>query len=119
MLVIEIGSQKTNPSSFRWSDCATRATAVALVITTWTGDLPSRQRARLSFSLPGCRPAAGRKKPDEVIPKTAARHSEIGAGLLAATAGGIVPGVRVEFGRTRRGSGLGWQVDVAVPAARQ
>jgi hypothetical protein len=58
------------------------------------------------------------KKPEEAIPKADARHSEIGAGLLAATAGGIVPGGRLEFGRMRRGSGLGWQVDLTVPAAR-
>jgi len=33
-------------------------------------------------------------KPEEVIRKTGARHTEIGAGLLAATADGIVPGIR-------------------------
>ena len=121
MLVIEIGSQKTNPRQLSVGpDCATRATAVALVITTWTGDLPVEAAGTpvLQPSPVVVQPPA-EKKPDEVIPKTAARHSEIGAGLLAATAGGIVPGVRVEFGRTRRGSDLGWEVDVAVPAARQ
>jgi hypothetical protein len=121
MLVIEIGSQKTNPRQLAVGpDCATRATAVALVITTWTGELPVEAAGTPVLQAPAVvvQPPA-EKKPDEVIPKTDARHSEIGAGLLAATAGGIVPGVRVEFGRTRRGSGLGWQVDVTVPAARQ
>jgi hypothetical protein len=54
-----------------------------------------------------------------MIPKSDARQSEISAGLLAATAGGIAPGGRLEFGRIRRGSGLGWQLDLTVPAARQ
>jgi len=58
------------------------------------------------------------KESARAAPKAEARQSEIGAGLLAATAGGIVPGGRVEFGRMRRGSGLGWQVDLTVPAAR-
>jgi hypothetical protein len=121
MLAVEIGSQKTNPRQLAVEpDCATRATAVALVITTWTGELPVE-----AAGTPVLRPSAvvlqppTVKKPEEAIPETDARHSEIGAGLLAATAGGIVPGIRVEFGRTRRGSGLGWQVDVTVPAARQ
>jgi hypothetical protein len=120
MLVVEIGSQKTNPRQLAVGpDCATRATAVALVISTWTGDLPVEAVGTPVLQAPAVvvQPPA-EKKPDEVIPKTDARHSEIGAGLLAATAGGIVPGGRLEFGRMRRGSGLGWQVDLTVPAAR-
>jgi hypothetical protein len=120
-LLIEIGSQKTNPRQLAVGpDCATRATAVALVITTWTGELPVEAAGTPVLQAPAVvvQPPA-EKKPDEVIPKTDARHSEIGAGLLAATAGGIVPGLRVEFGRMRRSSGLGWQVDLTVPATRQ
>lgn len=121
MLVIEIGSQKTNPRQLAVGpDCATRATAVALVITTWTGELPVEAAGTPVLQAPAVvvQPPA-EKKPDEVIPKTDARHSEIGAGVLAAIAGGIVPGIRLEFGRMRRNSGLGWQVDLTVPAARE
>ena len=120
MLVVEIGPQQTNPRQLAVGpDCAARATAVALVIYTWTGDLPIEGEGTpilqpVALSL---QPSPG-KQPEKLIPKSA-RQSEIGAGLLAATVGGIVPGGRVEFGRMRRGSGLGWQVDLAVPAARQ
>jgi hypothetical protein len=113
MLTVEIGPQKTNPRQLAVGpDCATRATAVALVITTWTGELPVE-----SAGTPILQPLPA-KKPENVIPKTKASQSEIGAGLLATSAGGIVPGGRLEFGRMRRGSGLGWQVDLTVPAAR-
>jgi hypothetical protein len=121
MLAVEIGSQKTNPRQLAVGpDCATRATAVALVITTWTGELPVEAAGTPVLQAPAVvvQPPA-EKKPEGVIPRTDARHSEIGAGVLAATAGGIAPGLRVEFSRTRRGSGLGWQVDVTVPAARE
>ena len=121
MLVVEIGSQKTNSRQLTVGpDCAARATSVALVITTWTGELPIE-----AAGTPVLQPSAvvmqppTVKKPEEAIPEADARHSEMGAGLLAAIAGGIVPGVRVEFGRMRRGSGLGWRVDLTVPAARQ
>jgi len=120
MLVVEIGSQKTNPRQLAVGpDCATRATAVALVITIWTGELPVEAAGTpvLQPSAVALQPLT-MKKPEEVIPKTDARYSEIGAGVLMATAGGIVPGGRLEFGRMRRGSGLGWQVDLTVPAAR-
>jgi hypothetical protein len=120
-LVVEIGPDKTNPRQLALGpDCAARATDVALVISTWTGDLPVEVAGTpvLQPATPILQPSQD-KKPETVIPKSDARHSEIGAGLLAATAGGIVPGGRLEFGRMRRGSGLGWQVDLTVPAARQ
>jgi hypothetical protein len=121
VLVVEIGPEKTNPRQLAVGpDCAPRATAVALVITTWTGDLPVEAAGTpiLQPPMPILQASAG-KKPAEVIPKTDAGQIEIGAGLLAATAGGIVPGIRVEFGRMRRGSGFGLQVDLTVPAARE
>jgi len=121
MLVVEIGPEKTNPRQLAVGpDCATRATAVALVITTWTGELPVEAAGTpvLQPSAVVIQPPAV-KQPETAIPRADARHSEIGAGLLAATAGGIVPGLRVELGRMRRGSGLGWQVDLTVPAARE
>ena len=121
MLVIEIGSQKTKPRQLAvGSDCTTRATAVALVISTWTGDLPVEAAGTpvLQPATPILQPSRD-KKAETVIPKGDARQSEIGAGVLAATAGGFVPGGRLECGRMRRGSGLGWQVDLTVPAARQ
>jgi hypothetical protein len=121
MLEVEIGSQKTNPRQLIVGpDCATRATAVALVITTWTGELPVEASGTpvLQPSAVVPQPSAA-KESARAAPKAEARQSEIGAGLLAATAGGIVPGLRVEFGRMRRGSGLGWRVDVTVPAARE
>ena len=135
MLVVEIGSQKTNSRQLAVGpDCAARASAVALVIYTWTGDLPIEAKGTpilqpaapiLQAATPILQPAAPTiqsepgKKPEKPIPKGNAGQSEIGAGLLAATAGGIVPGGRVEFGRMRRGSGFGWQVDFTVPAGRQ
>ena len=121
MLVVEIGPQNATPRRLALGpDCATRATAGALVISTWTGDLPVE-----AAGTPVLQPSAvglqspPEKKPENVMPRPDTRHSEIGAGVLVATAGGIVPGGRLEFGRMRRGSGLGWQVDVTVPAARQ
>ena len=127
-LMVEIGPQKTNPRQLAVGpDCAGRATAVALVISTWTVDLPVEAEGTpilqpatpvLQPSTPVLQPSPG-EKPEKMITKTNAGQSEIGAGLLAATAGGIVPGGRVEFGRMRHGSGLGWQVDLTVPAARQ
>lgn len=119
MLVIEIGSQKTNPRQLAVGpDCATRAAAVALVITAWTGDLPVEAAGTPVLQPPAVVVQPPGMKPEEVIRKTGARHTEIGAGLLAATADGIVPGIRLEFGRMGRGSGLGWQVDATVSAAR-
>ena len=113
MLVVEIGPQKTNPRQLDVvPDCAARATAVAVVILAWTGDLPVE-----AAGTPILRPAT--PLPQTLIPKTKPGQSEIGAGLLAATVGGTVPGVRVEFGRMRRGSGLGWRFDLTVPAKRQ
>jgi hypothetical protein len=120
MLVVEIGPQKTNQRLLTVGpDCANRASAVALVISTWTADLPVEAEGTpiLQPAALSLQPSPG-KQPEKLIPKSAGQ-SEIGAGLLAATAGGIVPGGRVEFGRMRRGSGLGWQVDLTVPAARQ
>jgi hypothetical protein len=120
MLAVEIGPRKANPRQLTVGpDCATRATAVALVISTWTGDLPVEAAGTpiLQPATPILQPSPGRT-PGSVIPRSNTRQNEIGAGLLAATAGGIVPGGRVEFGRMRRGSGLGWQVDLTVPAAR-
>jgi hypothetical protein len=120
-LVVEIGPEKTNPRQLAVGpDCAMRATDVALVISTWTGDLPVEAAGApvLQPATP-IPPPSQDKRPETVIPKSDARESEIGAGVLAATAGGIVPGIRVEFGRMRPGSGLGWQVYLTVPAARQ
>lgn len=121
MLVIEIGPQKTNPRQLAMGpDCAMRATAVALVIATWTGELPVE-----AAGTPVLQPPAAslqpppRKETETAMAKNDRRQSEIGAGLLAATVGGIVPGVRVEFGRMRRGGGFGWQFDLTVPADRQ
>jgi hypothetical protein len=121
LLVVEIGPQKTNPRQLALGpDCAARATAVALVISTWTGDLPVEAAGTpiLQPAAPIPQPSQD-KKPKTVIPRSDARQGEIGAGVLAATAGGIVPGGRLEFGRMRRGSGLGWQVDLTIPAARE
>jgi hypothetical protein len=120
MLLVEVGPQKTNPRDLAVGlDCAARATAVALVISTWTGDLPVEAAGTpiLEPAMPLPELSAS-KRPADLMPRTDARQSEIGAGLLAATAGGIVPGGRLELGRMRRGSGLGWQVDLTVPAAR-
>jgi hypothetical protein len=121
VLVVEIGPQKTNPRQIDVGpDCAARAAAVAVVILAWTGDLPVEAAGTpiLQPATPLPQPSAG-KKPETLIAKINPSQSEIGAGLLAATIGGIVPGVRVEFGRMRRGSGLGWQFDLTVPAKRQ
>jgi hypothetical protein len=113
MLVVEIGPQKTNPRQLDVGpDCAARATAVAVVISAWTGDLPVEAAGTPILQLAS-------PLPQPLIPKTNPGQSEIGAGLLVATVGGIAPGVRVEFGRMRRGSGVGWQFDLTVPAYRQ
>ena len=120
-LVVEIGRENPIPRQLALGpDCAARATDVALVISAWTGDLPVETAGTpvLQPATPILQPLQD-KRPETMIPKSDARQSEISAGLLAATAGGIAPGGRLEFGRIRRGSGLGWQLDLTVPAARQ
>ena len=112
-LVVEIGREKMIPRQLALGpDCAARATDVALVISAWTGDLPVETAGTpvLQPATPILQPLQD-KEPETMIPKSDARQSEISAGLLAATAGGIAPGGRLEFGRIRSGSGLGWQLD--------
>lgn len=133
MLVVEIGPQEKIPRQVAVGpDCAARATAVALMISTWTGDLPVEAvgtpilQPTVSVPQPAdfqLQPAAAPVPPPAlpsraVIPQGRDRQREIGAGLLASTAGAMVPGGRVELGRMRRDSGLGWQLDLTVPAAR-
>ena len=118
MVEVEIGPQKTAPRQLIIGpDCAERATAVALVISTWTGDLPIE-----AAGTPVLRPATSAsplaKEPETVIAKSDSRKSEIGVGLLATTVGGIAPGGRLEFAQMKRGNGFGWQTDMTIPAAR-
>lgn len=105
-------------------DCGTRATTVALVIATWTGELASD--AALAPVLRGERPRSETAPPPppppavETPPIVAGSNDRtLGAGLLLALPDGVVPGVRIDFVQTRAPQGLGWQIGLALPARRE
>jgi hypothetical protein len=107
------------------ADCGLRATTVALVIVTWTGQLASdaagtpvlrEQTAGTHSEVPVQAPPVTVSTPSVVA--TAAER-ELGAGLLLSVSGGIEPGVRIDFVETRAPRGLGWLVGLTLPAQRQ
>jgi hypothetical protein len=102
------------------SDCGARATAVALVIATWTGELSSEAAGEPVLR----RPAGARSSdvaPDSSQPAVTApaTERELGASLLMSVSGGVAPGVAIDFVQTRASRGLGWQAGLSLPAQRE
>lgn len=95
------------------ADCAPRAQAAAVVISSWLGVLPAAP-------APPPPPVVAAPAPPAVVAAaSSASQSEseaerrwwLGVGLGAAAGGGVAPGARVELARTRAmGPGLGWLV---------
>ena len=129
LLFVELVSDGATQRQLRVTgDCAVRATTVALVIATWTGELASDAAGTPILRRP--RVEAPREAPAKVVPASippppapiahALEHErELGAGLLLAVTGGIAPGLCVDFVDTRAPSGLGWQAGLTLPAQRE
>lgn len=99
-------------------DCTVRATTVALVIATWTGELSAAGEPALrSASGPG-EPQATPLAPP-AVPTASLTERELGAGLLLSLSGGLAPGVTIDFVQTRAPRGLGWQAGLVLPAQRE
>ena len=105
-------------------DCGLRATTVALVIVTWTGQLASDAAGYRCYAG---RPSAPTAKylragfPDglDSIGCRYRRRARAWSGIPAVSLGGIEPGVRIDFVETRAPRGLGWLVGLTLPAQRQ
>jgi len=128
MLVVELISDEPTQRRLRvTADCGLRATTVALVIATWTGQLASdaagtpvlrRQTIAVRREAPVTTPPKTTSTAVAVAPAVE-RERELGAGLLLSISGGIAPGVRIDFVETRAPRGLGWLVGLALPAQRE
>jgi hypothetical protein len=122
MLVVDLVSDMSTQRRLRVTlDCGARATTVALVIATWTGDLPSEAAGapvlrRRPVGAPSDVPLPSPSRPAVAA---SAGERELGAGLLLSLSGGIVPGVSVDFVQTRAPSGLGWQAGLTLPTQRE
>jgi hypothetical protein len=126
LIAVELISDGATQRQLRVTDdCAVRATTVALVIATWTGELASdaagtpvlQQRPTYARNqAPAKVLPASMPTPPAVAPKT---ERELGAGLLLAITGGIAPGFCIDFVETRAPSGLGWQAGLTLPAQRE
>ena len=120
-LIVDLISGTTTQRELPLSgDCATRATTVALVIATWTGELSSA-----AVGEPALRPATGAPVPGAApTPAPAARapsftERELGAGLLLSLSDGFAAGAEIDYVQTRAPRGLGWQASVMLPTQRQ
>ena len=125
VLVVELVSDESTQRQLRMTaDCGLRATTVALVISTWTGELASDAAGAPVLSGQG--PGGRSEAPAGIFPKTASAllvapvtERELGAGLLLSMSGGLAPGVRIDFVQTRAPRGLGWQMGLVLPAQRE
>jgi hypothetical protein len=98
-------------------DCRTRATTVALVVATWTGELSTA-----ASTEPSLRPSTAAALPapvPEPVRAVPVSTRELGAGLLLSLSGGPAPGVEIDFVQTRAPRGLGWQAGLVAPARRE
>ena len=123
--VVELVSDESTRRQVRMTaDCGLRATTVALVIATWTGELASDAagapvlRAHAT-SRPGEVPAKIPPVTTTALSVVPVSERELGAGLLLSSSGGLAPGGRIDFVQTRAPKGLGWQVGLALPARRE
>jgi hypothetical protein len=124
-LIVELIADGATQRQLRVADdCGVRATTVALVIATWTGELSSDAagapvlRSRVTRGEGPVRPSPVRSSAPPAGVASANEH-ELGAGLLLSLSGGVAPGVRVDFIQTRAPWGLGWQAGLALPAQRE
>ena len=120
-LVVDLVAETTTQRQLRVaSDCGARATAVALVIATWTGELSSEAAGepvlRRSAVTQGSEVAP---TPPPLVTAAAANERELGASLLLSVADGVAPGVAIDFVQTRAPRGLGWQAGLSLPARRE
>jgi hypothetical protein len=105
-------------------DCDLRASTVALVIATWTGELAGD--AAGEPVLPGRAASASGADPARIHPVrisvpqviAPANLHELAAGALVSVSGGIAPGVRLDFVTSHAPRGMGWQVGLTLPARR-
>ena len=91
------------------ADCAARARAVALVIATWSGELPEQAAAAPSLSAAA---------PAPLLTRRAARVFSLGISVFYSMVGGSAPGALVELGNFGRAGGFGFRVHGAYQAAK-
>jgi hypothetical protein len=118
-LVVDLGTDSQRRLTVV-PECTVRAATVALVIATWMDDLPA-EAAATPVLHPTANETPAKAAQPPTVPPDATRapgssEQEIGAGLLLAVAGGIAPGVRVDFLQSRNPRGLGWQASLTLPA---
>jgi hypothetical protein len=121
MLIVELVSGTTTQRQLPVTgDCGTRATTVALVIATWTGELSSAAAGE-----PTLRPTSGTlagspaaSSPPAVVPAFV-HERELGTGLLLSLSGRLAPGLEIDYVQTRAPRGWGWQAGLAVPVRRE
>lgn len=119
-VIVEITGEISTRRRVRLAgDCLMRATTVAVVIATWTGELSSNPAAS-----PVLRGQAAKNDLPALqlpLPSTVAHATQlaIGAGVLLSESGGMAPGFRADFEQTRRPRGLGWQAGLTMAARRE
>ena len=125
MLIVELIADGSTQRQLRVADdCGVRATTVALVIATWSGELSSDAAGAPVLRGQVARGKASVRSSSEKSPAPSAfvastTERELGAGLLLSVSGGVAPGVRIDFVQTRAPRGLGWQAGLALPAQRE
>jgi hypothetical protein len=121
-LLLSLGVHATNQRRLAVdADCAARASMAALVIAAWLSELPSEGVAAPLSSGPVLAVHAEPAKPGPAVGRQALPlyRREVGAGLVAETGSGLVPGVRLELLGLAGQGPFGWLVSVAMPAARE
>ncbi len=116
LLVDLVSGTATRRELAATGDCATRATTVALVIATWTGELAVAGEPTLR--PPNDPPAPEPARVSPVVAPPSAREHELGAGPVLTLSDGLAPGVEVDYLQTRAPRGLGWQAGLLLPARR-
>jgi hypothetical protein len=117
LLLVDLGPRSSYQRQLAAGrDCATRASTVALVIATWISDLPME-----AASVPILRAGEpGKAESTVAVSSESPRVADSGISIAAVAvgAGGITPGLRLDFQRHRAGSSVGWQASLMLPAAR-
>jgi hypothetical protein len=120
--VAMLGAERSRREVRVTPDCDERATTVALVIATWTGELASEAASApiLPRRTEDPKLALAPKQAATAPPARPAATSvrELGAGLLLSSSGGLAPGLRVGFLQTKDPGGLGWQAQLTLPMQR-